>query len=250
MRIYFIHVPGRHVAMSRLQKRIAVVLVLFLMAITLLCFIDFGGGNAGINRVASFMNLKMIIPVPVVEAGRYGLTLIAKESVRPNIGALLVYAILGFVIASTIYGLQPKVGGLGASDWMDVGRRMSESAYYEEAIDAYSIATQLNPRAATAYAERGVAYHKAGDYDHAVQDYHAALRLRPVVTDYYRELGDYFNSLKLVAGHGLSESAPVEREPAPTTDFLWCPNCFIAMKVAKGSRGCFSCPKCAHEFFA
>ena len=185
-----------------------------------------------------------------MEAGRYGLSIVSKESVRPNIGALLVYAVLGFIIASTIYSLQPKIGGLGASDWMDVGRRMTESAYYEEAIDAYSIATQLNPRAALAYAERGVTYHKLGEYERAVQDYHTALRLRPVLTKYYRELGDYFNSLKLVAGHGLSETPLVQREQIPTTDFLWCPNCFLAMKVPKGSRGCFNCPKCSYEFFA
>jgi len=162
-----------------------------------------------------------------------------------------VYEILGFIVSSAIYSLQPKVGGLGASDWVDVGRRMTESAYYEEAIDAYSIATQLNPTAATAFAERGVAYHKLGDYERAVRDYHSALRLKPVMSTYYTELGDYFNSLKLVAGHGLSEESSRDaREDVPATDFLWCPNCFIAMKVAKGSRGCFSCPKCSHEFFA
>ena len=236
--------------MPRLQKRIAIVLVLFLLVITLLCLVNFGGGNNGINRLASFVGLKAIIPVPTVEADRYGLSIISKESVRPNIGGLLVCAILGFIIASTIYSLQPKIGGLGSSDWMDVARRMTESAYYEEAIDAYSIATQLNPRAAIAFAERGVAYHKLGDYERAVQDYHAALRLRPVLTNYYKELGDYFNSLKLVAGHGLSDTPMVRREQVPTTDFLWCPNCFLAMKVPKGSRGCFNCPKCSYEFFA
>lgn len=236
--------------MPRLQKRIAIGVVLFLIVITVLCLIDFGGGNNGLNRTASFVGLKAIIAAPAVEAGRYGLSIISKESVRPNIGGLLVYAVLGFIIASTIYSLQPKIGGLGASDWMDVGRRMTASAYYEEAIDAYSIATQLNPRAALAYAERGVAYHKLGEYERAVQDYHTALRLRPVLTNYYRELGDYFNSLKLVAGHGLSETPLVQREPMPTTDFLWCPNCFLAMKVPKGSRGCFNCPKCSYEFFA
>jgi len=236
--------------MPRLQKRIAVGVVLFLIVITVLCLIDFGDGNNGLNRMASFVGLKAIIAAPTVEVGRYGLSLISKESVRPNIGGLLVYAVLGFIIASTIYSLQPKIGGLGASDWLDVGRRMTASAYYEEAIDAYSIATQLNPRAALAYAERGVAYHKLGEYERAVQDYHTALRLRPVLTNYYRELGDYFNSLKLVAGHGLSEAPLFQREPTPATDFLWCPNCFLAMKVPKGSRVCFSCPKCSYEFFA
>ncbi len=238
--------------MSRLQKRIAVFLVLYLIAITTLCLVNFGSGNRGINSAASFVGLKAIIAAPTFESTRYGLSIVSKESVKPNIGGMLVYAILGFIVASTIYSVQPKVGGLGSSDWVDVGRRMSESSYYEEAIDAYSIATQLNPKGATAFAERGVAYHKLGDYDRAVQDYHAALRLRPVVTTYYRELGDYFNTLKLVAGQGLSDTGNVveQSQETPTTDFLWCPNCFLAMKVPKGSRGCFACPKCAHEFFA
>jgi tetratricopeptide (TPR) repeat protein len=236
--------------MPRLQKTLALFLVLFLIVVTLLCLIDFGGGNSGINKLASFVGLKAIIAAPTIEVGRYGMSIVSKESVRPNIAALLVYSILGFIIASTIYSLQPKVGGLGSSDWMDVGRRMSESAYYEEAIDAYSIAAQLNPKGATAFAERGVAYHKLGNYERAVQDYHTALRLRPVVTMYYQELGDYFNSLKLVAGHGLSEARMAKHGQPSRTDFLWCPNCFLAMKVPKGSRGCFSCPKCTHEFFA
>ncbi len=236
--------------MPRLQKTLGVALVLFLLAITLLSLVDFGGGNSGINRLASYVGLKAIIAAPTIEAGPHGLSIVSKESVRPNVAALLVYAVLGFIIASTIYSLQPKVGGLGSSDWMDVGRRMSESAYYEEAIDAYSIATQLNPRAATAFAERGVAYHKLGDYERAVQDYHTALRLKPALTTYHRELGDYFTSLKLVAGYGLSDTRIVEHKQAPTTDFLWCPNCFLAMKVPKGSRGCFNCPKCSYEFFA
>ncbi|HUJ90881.1 MAG TPA: tetratricopeptide repeat protein [Syntrophorhabdales bacterium] len=236
--------------MPRLQKTIAVFLVLFLIAITMLCLIDFGGGSSSINKLASLVGLKEVAAAPTIEAGRYGLSIVSKESVRPNVAALLVYAILGFIIASTIYSLQPKIGGLGSSDWVDVGRRMKESAYYQEAIDAYSIATQLNPGASTAFAERGVAYHKLGDYERAVQDYHTALRLRPVLTMYYRELGDYFNSLKLVAGHGLSDARVVQPEQAPSTDFLWCPNCFLAMKVPKGSRGCFNCPKCGHEFFA
>jgi hypothetical protein len=236
--------------MPRFQKRIAICLVLFLTVTALLCLVDFGGGNVGINKLASLVGLKAAIASPTIETGRYGLSIMSKENVRPNIAALLVYAMLGFVIASTVYSLQPKVGGLGSSDWMDVGRRMTESAYYEEAIDAYSIATQLNPRAAAAFAERGVAYHKLGDYDRAVQDYHTALRLKPMLTTYYQELGDYFSSLKLVAGHGLSDAPNAQREQGPSTDFLWCPNCFLAMRVPKGSRGCFSCPKCSHEFFA
>jgi len=132
--------------MARIQKTIAIFLVLFLVVITLLCLVDFRGGNSSINALASFVGLKATVSAPTIAADQYGVSIVSKDSVRPNIAALLVYAILGFVIASTIYSLQPKVGGLGSSDWTDVGRRMSESAYYEEAIDAYSIAAQLNPR--------------------------------------------------------------------------------------------------------
>jgi len=237
--------------MPRLQKRIASCLVLFLIIITVLCLIDFGGPASPVNQFALTLGLKGVVAAPTIETGRYGLSIISRESIKPNIPALLVYAILGVLIASTLYSLQPKVGGLSSGDWVDVGRRMTDSGYYDEAIDAYSIATQLNPRGARAFAERGVAFHKLGDYERAVQDYHTALRIKPMLTEYYQELADYFNSLKLVAGHGLSNTPPVlQREQVPTTDFLWCPNCFLAMKVAKGSRGCFSCPKCKHEFFA
>jgi transposase len=65
-----------------------------------------------------------------------------------------------------------------------------------------------------------------------------------------------FDSLNKVAHHevrgaiGATDVAYGVPAEAPQTDFLWCPNCFLAMKVAKGSRGVFSCPKCSHEFFA
>lgn len=76
--------------MSRLQKRIAVLLILYLIVISALCLIDYGGGNSGkINSVASFVGLKSIIAAPTFESTRYGLSIISRESVRPNIGALL-----------------------------------------------------------------------------------------------------------------------------------------------------------------
>ena len=76
--------------MSRLQKRIAVLLILYLIVISALCLIDYGGGNSGkINGVASFVGLKSIIAAPTFESTRYGLSIISRESVRPNIGALL-----------------------------------------------------------------------------------------------------------------------------------------------------------------
>ena len=236
--------------MPRLQKKIAFFLVLFLAMVTCLCLIDFGGSENKINRFAVTLGLKSVVSAPTIESGRFGLSIVSTERVQPNIASLLVYAILGFVVASTIYGLQPKIGGLGSADWIDVGRRMADSGYYDEAVDAYSVATQLNPKAATAYAERGVVYHKAGDFERAVQDYHTALRMKPLLTEYYQELGDYFNSLRQVARQDVKAvafGAPVDE---PRSDFLWCPNCFLAMKVAKGSRGVFNCPKCKHEFFA
>jgi hypothetical protein len=236
--------------MPRLQKKIALVLVLFLAMLTCLCLIDFGGSESKINMFAVKLGLKSVSWAPTFESGRSGLSIVSVQRVQPNVSFLLIYAILGFVVASTVYGLQPKIGGLGSADWIDVGRRMADSGYYDEAADAYSVATQLNPKAAKAYAERGVVYHKAGDFERAVQDYHTALRMQPVLTEYYQELGDYFDSLKKVAHHEVTDIAygtPVEE---PRMDFLWCPNCFVAMKVAKGSRGVFNCPKCKYEFFA
>ena len=84
---------------------------------------------------------------------------------------------------------------------------------YEAAIAYYTEAVELNPRAAAAYVNRGVAYESTGDLDRALRDYGKALGLEPKPEAYHnrgnvhfkrgeydRAVRDYGKALELDAG--------------------------------------------------
>jgi hypothetical protein len=59
------------------------------------------------------------------------------------------------------------------------GKSLMESDSYEEAIDAFSKAIEINPRNAAAYYNRGITWSKKGDYDLSIDDYNKALEINP-----------------------------------------------------------------------
>jgi tetratricopeptide (TPR) repeat protein len=50
---------------------------------------------------------------------------------------------------------------------------------YEQAIEHFTQAIELDPAFSEAYVSRGVAYHSQGNYARAIADYDEAIRLRP-----------------------------------------------------------------------
>ena len=78
-------------------------------------------------------------------------------------------------------------------------RRIHETAYaafytglshlrkreYSEAIDSFGRAIELNPRIASNYANRGVAYENIGDYNRAILDHTRAIELQPTASVHY-----------------------------------------------------------------
>jgi tetratricopeptide (TPR) repeat protein len=50
---------------------------------------------------------------------------------------------------------------------------------YDRAIADFTEAIRLDPKLATAYSNRGLAYEKKGGYDRAIADFNQAIRLNP-----------------------------------------------------------------------
>ena len=64
---------------------------------------------------------------------------------------------------------------------------------YDQAISDFSKAIEINPQFAKAYKDRGLAYYKKGQYDQAIADYGKALEINPRYADAYfnRAVGYY-----------------------------------------------------------
>ena len=61
---------------------------------------------------------------------------------------------------------------------------------YDQSIEDFTEALQINPKDTFAYHYRGDAYYEKGDYDKAIADYEAALRIDPNDTDIKQALED------------------------------------------------------------
>jgi tetratricopeptide (TPR) repeat protein len=77
-----------------------------------------------------------------------------------------------------------KAVGLEAADWRKRGQKAFESRRYEEMIEAYSRAIELDPKHYFDYQMRGHAYYFLKDYHGAIGDYDKAIELIP---DEYRK---------------------------------------------------------------
>jgi tetratricopeptide (TPR) repeat protein len=77
------------------------------------------------------------------------------------------------------YPVLAAEGNLTAEQWFKKGYDYNEQKEYDNTIDAYTKAVELNPRYLKAYTNRGNAYFYKGQYDLAIADYHKAIELNP-----------------------------------------------------------------------
>jgi len=77
----------------------------------------------------------------------------------------------------------------GDEDWMERGLSGLKTQHFEEAIEAFSRAIEINPDRVEAYNNRGIAWCKKGDYDRAIADYNKALEIDPRCADVYNNRG-------------------------------------------------------------
>lgn len=77
---------------------------------------------------------------------------------------------------------------LSAEDWFTQGVSFSKSGRYDQAIQAFSKAIEINPRNTSAYINRGLSWYHKGDYNQAIADYTKALEINPYHADAYNNL--------------------------------------------------------------
>ncbi|OGQ53210.1 MAG: hypothetical protein A3J24_02300 [Deltaproteobacteria bacterium RIFCSPLOWO2_02_FULL_53_8] len=103
------------------------------------------------------------------------------------------------------------VKALSAADWYDKGWVYSDAKDYDNAIEAYSKAIELDPDYGSAYNNRGIAYRNKDQLDKAIEDYNKAIYLEPnnaiaynnraiaynKTGQYEREMEDYNKAISL-----------------------------------------------------
>jgi len=80
-----------------------------------------------------------------------------------------------------------------ATHWSEIGRQAMDAKRWNEALNAYNKAIDLNPNDASAYNNRGLAYDNLDKDDLAIADYVKAIELNP-------KYGDAFNNLAKTYG--------------------------------------------------
>ena len=87
--------------------------------------------------------------------------------------------------------VQEKINGLGAADWFEKG---FAAISFDEKIEFYTIAIQLNPNIAESYNNRGNAYLRDNQPQKAIEDYNCAIQLNAKYTYAYNNRGAAYDS--------------------------------------------------------
>ena len=133
----------------------------------------------------------------------------SKDKIR-----LIITVVCLIGIAITSWSM---ASALGKEDYNDLGLAAYEDGNYDEAIEYYTKAIELEPKNAIAYNYRGLAYFQTGlwfvnrePFYKAIPDYTKAIELNPKYVDAYYNRGVAYNQLF----HCYSKVFPDE-------DLLW-----------------------------
>jgi len=93
-------------------------------------------------------------------------------------------------------------GQQNARDWIVRGDRGLANGEYQQAVDDFGRAIDVDPRLASAYGGRGFAFTRLGDWQRAIADYDRAIELEPQYAGTYHDrgvayerMGDYQRAL-------------------------------------------------------
>ena len=82
--------------------------------------------------------------------------------------------------------------GISAAEYDKRGREYADAEAYDEAIEAFSKAIEIDPGYADAYGNRGNTYRKMGQYDQATADLNKAVELDPSHYKAYKNRGKVY----------------------------------------------------------
>lgn len=85
----------------------------------------------------------------------------------------------------------------GSEALIDAGDKLADERKWNEAIDAYLLATRVDPQSADAYVGLGDAYMGVGKWTEALAAYKKAVVLNPQSADAQYALGDAYNTMRM-----------------------------------------------------
>lgn len=87
------------------------------------------------------------------------------------------------------------INRLSATDWFEKGYALGTAGRHQESMDAYTRAIELNPRYASAYSNRCLAYTNLGEHRQAIRDCDRAIELDPKFAAAYSNRGNAYCEL-------------------------------------------------------
>jgi tetratricopeptide (TPR) repeat protein len=87
------------------------------------------------------------------------------------------------------------IEGFSAAKWSEIGHQAIDANRWNEALNAYNKAIELNPKYGDAFNNLGKTYGRRGDYKRAILYYDRAIELNPKYADAYYNRGDAFSRL-------------------------------------------------------
>lgn len=94
-----------------------------------------------------------------------------------------------------IFNNSSSLADVTASGWIEKGVALVVEGKYNEAIEVFNKAIQLNPNDAVAYNNRGAAYGQIGNYKQQIEDCNKALQLDPKDAVAYNNRGVAYGEL-------------------------------------------------------
>ncbi|CCQ90913.1 exported hypothetical protein [Nitrospina gracilis 3/211] len=83
-----------------------------------------------------------------------------------------------------------------ARDWWTQGNQLSQAGKWEEAVEAYHQAIQINPDAAGPFFNLGLAYKALGQYERAAAAFERTRQLEPGNMEVHLRLGNIYNLME------------------------------------------------------
>ena len=111
------------------------------------------------------------------------------------VGILITVAIIAVVAALGVY-LFFHLKTKKIQKLLNEANKHCESERYNEAIECFKKAIELDPKDPAAYHNRGVFYNTKGEYDKAITDFNKAIELNPKNAEIYYTRGLFYHTKK------------------------------------------------------